>query len=217
MEKIKEFFGSFCSIFKFLRTLATDEKLSRLRILIIWSLSSFILSFVIYNTIQKWQVFIPAIELIGNHKPQQNSLFNMIIGTSVISILFFITDGIRGYHKMFNELIELPFKAFTRKSVSELVEEFGNEGIEKLKKVNFFKKIAGFIVLELILILWSIFTYFFVGGIPSGLGLLGYMADDLLLGIYLFFLEGFYSIYDGLSVVSQVYKPISLFGSQNEE
>jgi hypothetical protein len=211
MESIKKFFLDIVSIFKYIYQFSTNEEISRLRVLIVWALTSLIPSFIIYVTINTWQVHIPGVEL---RSQGGNSFLGLVAGTSILPILFFITNGLRGYHELFNTIIEKFFDNFERRSFTSLCQEYGNEeAVKKLRKVDLGKYVSAFVILEFIIIGWAIINYFMFGNTLSGLGLFGYVSDDLLLGALVFLLEGIYCIADSIIEAPNVYKLRPLFPS----
>lgn len=203
MDKITKFFEDLGNAISFIWTFSTDEKISRLRVFVLWFFAAVIPSFVIYNSINHWQTHIPGL----NTASQTSGVFwSMIFGTSIIPILFFITNGLRGYHKLFNELTDLIYSRFERKTLDELEMDYGSEGIEHLKAVNLGRFIGGFFTLELIIVGWATINYFLVGGNFTGLAWLGYVGDDLFMGAVVFVLESIYCIKDGLMATNKVYK-----------
>ena len=199
MNLIKDLLNIFSYIFKFL----TDPKLERLRIFILWGAIAFLPSISIYIIINTWQIHIPGVEVAIT---KNNPLWNMMLGTSILPILFFFTKGLRGYHIIFNNCLEFIFNKFERKSIEELEEEYGETGLNKLKKVNIGRYVAAFIVLELLILIWAIISYFILGSNITGLSLLGSIADELLLEVIVFGLEGIYCIFDAVVEIPSVYK-----------
>lgn len=214
MEPIRNFFEDLWNTVKFIYKFTTDKKISRLRVLILWSLTSVIPSFLIYVTINTWQVHIPGVE---SAQGGSNSLVSLIAGTSILPILFFITNGLRGYHELFNNILESFFNNFEKRSVTSLCTEFGpEEGMKKLRKVDLGKYVSAFVLLEFLIIGWATTSYFIFGGNLTGLGWLGYVADDLLMGAIVFILEGVYCITDGLLEAPKVYKLKPIFAKDPE-
>lgn len=212
MEAIKKFFLDLGSIFSYMYQFATNKEISRLRVLIVWALTSLVPSFIIYVTINTWQVHIPGVE---TSTQGGNSFLGLVAGTSILPILFFITNGLRGYHELFNTIIEKFFDNFERRSFTSLCQEYGTEeAMKKLRKVDLGKYVSAFVILEFIIIGWATANYFAFGNALSGLGLFGYVADDLLLGAIVFLLEGIYCIADGIIEAPSVYKLKPIFQSQ---
>lgn len=214
MESIKNFFEDLWNTVKFIYNFATDKKISRLRVLAIWSLTSIIPSFLIYVTINTWQVHIPGVE---SAQGGGNSLVSLIAGTSILPILFFITNGLRGYHELFNKILESFFKNFQVKDLTALTNEYGaDEAYRMIKKVDLGKYVSAFVLLEFLIIGWATASYFMFGGNLTGLGWLGYVADDLLMGAIVFILEGVYCITDALIEAPKVYKLKPLFVKETD-
>lgn len=200
---IRDFFSDSLTALKFVWDFSTDPKISRLRVFLVWEISALIPSFIIYNSINHWQTHIPGV----NSATQSGSiLLNMIIGTSIIPLLFFITNGLRGFHKAFNSVIDFLYSRLERKSVDELQVEYGTEGIELLKRVNLGKFIAGFLLLEILIVGWATVSYFLFGGNLTGLAWLGYVGDDLFMGAVVFILESIYCIFDGIAAAPSIYR-----------
>lgn len=213
MEAIKKFFLDLGNIFKYIYQFSTNEDISRLRVFLIWGLVSLIPSFVIAFTVNTWQVHIPGVESQQNN----NGLLGYITSTSILPLLFFITNGLRGYHEVFNKLIDALFSKFEMRNMEELIIEFGQEDtMKKLKRVDLARYISAFLLLEFIIISWAIINYFFFGRALTELGLAGYILDDLLLGAIVLILEGVCSIFDGFIELPSVYKIKPLFKPQVE-
>lgn len=211
IKNIKGFIDDIFSIFSFIYDFLTNDEIARLRIFFTWLAITLIPSIFIYFTINTWQVHIPQLEAtVGN---SGNPFINMIIGTSILPVLFFITKGLRGYHILFNEFVESIFNKFRRLSFEELEEKYGyEEAVVKVRKVDIAKYVAGFLSLEFIILGWATISYFFFGGNMTGLAWFGYVLDDLGLGAIVFILEGVYALVDGTVESSNVYalKPIEI-------
>jgi len=211
IDTISKFFIDLTSIAKYIYKFSTDDEIQRLRVLIVWFLTSLVPSVVIAFTINTWQVHIPGVEAAQGN----SSLIGYLAGTSILPILFFITNGLRGYHEMFNNILEAFFSNFEKRSMEDLIEEHGEkEALKKVKKVDLGRYISAFLLLEFIIIGWATMNYFFFGGALTGLGLAGYVLDDLLLGAIVLILEGIYSVADGLVEASTVYRLKPMFQSQ---
>lgn len=204
MNDIKKFFLDLGRIAKYVYKFGTDDEISRLRVLIVWSFIAIVPSIVIAFTISSWQIHVPGVE---TGQGASLGLTGLLAGTSVLPILFFITNGLRGYHELFNVTIEKFFNNFEKRSVTSLCTEFGpEEGMRKLRKVDLAKYISAFLLLEFIIIGWATTNYFIFGGNSTSLGLAGYVLDDLLMGAIVLILEGVYSIADGIIESPKVYK-----------
>ena len=209
INNVVDFFKDIYNILIFSYKFITDDKISRLRIFVSWLIITLIPSVFIYFTINTWQVHIPNIEAQNTTNP----LVGMIVGSSILPVLFFITKGLRGYHNLFNKTIEAFFSNFKERDFDSLEEEFGAEvSSEKLRKVAIGKHVAAFVILEFVILGWATLGYFLFGGNMTGLAWFGYVADDLLLGAIVFILEGIYSIFDGIIESKDVYrlKPITI-------
>lgn len=203
MDKIKKFFTELYANIKFIYDFTTDPKISRLRVFLIWAALSVVSSSVIYVTIATWQVHVPT---VSNQLKTVNPLIGMLFGTNILPILFLLTNGLRGYHKAFNDILQGIYSKFKRKTLAELQAEYGDEGLDLLRTVNIGRFVAGFVMLELIIVGWALFSYWVLGGNFTGLGLIGYIFDDLLMGAVVFLLEGFYAMKDALGATGKVYK-----------
>ena len=210
MKGVSTFFADLVKIAKYIYKFSTDDDIARLRVFIVWFTTALIPSVVIAFSISKWQVSIPGLEVSTN---TGGGIVGYITGTSILPILFFITKGLRGYHEMFNNILETFFGNFQRRSMEEMIVEYGEqEALKKVKRVDLGRYISAFLTLEFIIIGWATINYFFFGGSLSGLGLAGYVLDDLLMGAIVLILEGIYSVADGVLEAPSVYKlkPIDL-------
>lgn len=214
INELKDFFVDVFNIFKYVYDFGSSGRIARLRIFLVWLALTLIPTFFIYFTINAWQVHIPNLE--GD--VSSNGLVSMLLGTSILPILFFFTKGLRGYHKLFSNIIRSLFNNFVLKSSRELEEEFGEEGLEKLRVVNLGQHVSGFLLLEFIIIGWATFSYFAFGGNMTGLAWFGYIADDLLLGALVFILEAGYCVFDAIAEAPNVYKlkPLPFIGTKEE-
>ena len=203
MDKIKQFFMDIYNSVKFVYDFSTDPKISRLRVFVVWFALSLVSSIAIYVTISTWQVHVPS---VASQVKTTNPLISMLFGTSVLPFLFLLTNGLRGFHRIFNNMLQGIYKKFQRKTISELQEEYGEEGLELLRTVNIGRFVAGFVALEVIIVGWALLSYYLLGGNLTVLALIGYVFDDLLMGAIVFLLEGFYAISDALGATSKVYK-----------
>lgn len=202
-EGIKSTYSGFKNNLGFVADFFGNDDITRLRVFIIWSLGAMIPSLFIAWTIQTWQIHVPGIE-VGQNQP--NTLLPMLIGSSILPVLFTFTRGLRGYHSTFNGIIQGIFSKFRKKSTEELVEDFGVElAAKKLDRVNRAFYFAAFLFLELLIVGWDLALYPFLGQM-SGLGLFGYISDNLLLGAYVLILEGIYTIFDGVIDAPDVYE-----------
>lgn len=205
LKYVLNFFIDLFNSVKFIYQFFTNEKISRLRILFIWSLVAVLPSLFIYITINTWQVHIPGVE--AGNSANGSTLINLLVSTSVVPLLFFYTNGLRGYHKMYIYIVESLFSRFEVKPMKDLVEEFGlYEATEKIKTVDISKYITGLLLLEFIIMGWALFSFFIFGGNLTGLGLVGYCADDLLMGAIVFILEGIYFATDGIKTAPSIYQ-----------
>ena len=187
----------------FIADFFTNEDIERLRIFILWSVGAAAPSLFIAWTIQTWQLHVPGLEVGAN---QTNSLIPMLVGSSILPILFTFTKGLRGYHNTFSKIIESIFSNFRKRSREELVEQFGVEiANDKINKVNRAFYFSAFLALELLIVGWDLALYPFLGNM-SGLGLIGYISDNLLLGAYVLILEGVYTTFDGIVDAPDVYE-----------
>lgn len=212
-EFITNFFSDVFETIKYIYDFSTNKKISRLRVFFVWSLVALIPSFFIYFTINTWQVHIPGVEAASANN---SSIISMILSTSILPVLFFLTNGLRGYHNVFNYLLEAIFSRFELVPAEELLELYGTDATEMIKKVNLGKHVSGFLMLELMIISWATISYFLFGGNMSGLGLFGYIGDDLLMGAIVFVLEGIYCIVDGIVEASHVYRLKPLFAAGDD-
>ena len=212
-KSIAGFFEEVLNIFRYIYHFLNSDKIARLRILVVWSILTLIPTFFIYFTINAWQVHIPNLE--GNIST--NGFVNMLIGTSILPILFFFTKGLRGYHQLFNNVLQALFNNFRLKSSTELELQYGDEGLEKLRLVNLGQHVSGFLLLEVLILGWATFSYFAFGGNMTGLAWFGYVADDLLLGAWVFILEAVYSVADALKEAPNVYTLKPLFNPKPVE
>lgn len=203
LNPITNFLKDLQSIGGYIYKFSTDIEILRLRVFIVWSLIALIPSIAIAFTINTWQVHIPGVEYAQN---SGGGLWGYIAGTSILPILFFLTKGLRGYHELYNNLLEDFFSNFEKRSMESMILEYGEEeSLKKIKKVDLGRYISAFLILELVIIGWAVANYFFFGGALTGLGLAGYVLDDLLLGAIVLILEGIYSVADGLLEAPSVY------------
>jgi len=202
-EGIKSIYSGFRNNLGFVAGFFTNDDIKRLRVFILWSMGAAMPSFFIAWTIQTWQIHVPGIEVGAN---QPNTLLPMLIGSSILPILFTFTGGLRGYHSTFNGVIQGIFSKFRKKTSEELIEDFGPDlAARKLDRVNRAFYFAAFLALELLIVGWDLALYPFLGQM-SGLGLFGYISDNLLLGAYVLILEGVYTIFDGVLDAPDVYE-----------
>lgn len=202
-EGIKSTYSGFRNNLGFIADFFANEDITRLRVFIIWSLGAMIPSLFIAWTINNWQIHVPGVE-VGTNQP--NTIVPMLVGSSILPILFTFTKGLRGYHSSFNKVIEGIFSKFKKKSTDELEKEFSEEvAALKINKVNRAFYFSAFLSLELLIVGWDLALYPFLGAM-SGLGLFGYISDNLLLGAYVLILEGIYTIFDGLVEAPDVYE-----------
>lgn len=202
-EGIKSTYSGFKNNLGFIASFFANEEITRLRVFIIWSLGAALPSLFIAWTINNWQIHVPGVEVGAN---QPNTIVPMLVGSSILPILFTFTKGLRGYHSNFNSVIQAIFSKFRKKTSEELIEDFGPElAARKLDRVNRAFYFAAFLSLELLIVGWDLSLYPFLGTM-SGLGLFGYISDNLLLGAYVLILEGIYTIFDGLIDAPDVYE-----------
>jgi len=202
-EGIKSTYSGVKNNLGFIANFFANDDIKRLRVFIIWSLGAMIPSVFIAWTIQTWQIHVPGIEVGQN---QSNPLLPMLIGSSILPLLFTVTKGLRGYHNTFNSIIQNIFSNFRKKPTEQLVKYFGADiAAKKLDRVNRAFYFAAFLFLELLIVGWDLVLYPFLGQM-SGLGLFGYISDNLLLGAYVLILEGVYTIFDGVIDAPDVYE-----------
>jgi len=202
-EGIKNIYTGVKNNAGFVSDFMTNPDITRLRVFIIWSIGAAMPSLFIAWTIQTWQIHVPGIE-VGSNQP--NTLLPMLLGSSILPVLFTFTKGLRGYHNAFNSVIEGVFSKFRKRSRTELVELFGEELADgKINRVNRAFYFSAFLSLELLIVGWDLSLYPFLGTM-SGLGLFGYISDNLLLGAYVLILEGIYTTVDGLADAPDVYE-----------
>lgn len=210
LNAIIGFFKDLGTIGNYIYKFSTDDEIARLRVFLVWFVVALIPSVAIAFTINTWQVHIPGVEVAQNGS---GSVWGNIAGTSILPILFFITKGLRGYHEMFNNILEAFFSNLERRTMEDMIKEYGEkEALKKVKKVDLGRYISAFLLLEFIIIGWATTNYFFFGGALTGLGLAGYVLDDLLMGAIVLVLEGVYSVADGVLEAPSVYKlkPVEL-------
>lgn len=210
---IIDFFADLGNTAKFLFDFATDKKISRLRVLLVWTLVALIPSFFIYFTINTWQVHIPGMEAANANNA---SIISMVFSTSILPVMFFLTNGLRGYHSVYNYILDGIFSRFELMPFDEMIEKYGEDAPNKIKTVNIAKHVSGFVILEFIIIGWATASYFLFGGNMTGLGVVGYVGDDLLMGAIVFVLEGIYSVFDGFAEGKDIYRIKVPFISNND-
>lgn len=168
--------------FQFIQTFFTNPKLSRLRVFIMWSLlCSAPTLYIILVTLQT-QTYIPG---MGTDVTQY--FISMASGIIVVPTLFTLTNGLRGYHILFSKILGNLGYFFVPKSQEELAEELGPLLPEKVMQMEQTATILGFLTLEFIIIGWDVVVYILNN--MSGLSLLGFMSDNLLIAAFIFILE----------------------------
>ncbi len=171
--------------FQFIQTFFTSPKLSRLRVFIMWSLLCSTPTIYIVGVTLQTQVYVPGMP--GTDLIQY--FISMASGIFVVPLLFTITNGLRGYHILFSKLLGNLGYFFVPKSQEELAEELGPLLPEKVMQMEQTATILGFLTLEFIIIGWDLVIYFLFNGSMSGLSLLGFMSDNLLIAAFIFLLE----------------------------
>lgn len=171
-------------LLSFLKILLKNPKLLKLRIFTSWVvICSIPTTYVVLITL-KSQTFIPG---TYNDWSLTNYLFQMWSGIFVVPLLFTLTNGLRGYHILFSKILGNLGYFFVPKSQEELAEELGPLLPEKVMQMEQSATILGFLTLEFIIIGWDVVVYILNN--MSGLSLLGFLSDNLLIGAFIFILE----------------------------
>lgn len=171
--------------FQFIKTFFTNSKLSRLRVFIMWSFLCSTPTIYIVGVTLQTQVYVPGMP--GTDLIQY--FISMASGIFVVPLLFTLTNGLRGYHTLFSKLLGNLGYFFVPKSQEELAEELGPLLPEKVMQMEQTATILGFLTLEFIIIGWDIIVYVLFNNGMTGLSLLGFMSDNLLIGALIFILE----------------------------
>jgi hypothetical protein len=112
----------------------------------------------------------------------------MLGGSSIVPVLFTLTNGLRGYHSLFSRTAGLLGTLFVPKPIEELETEFGPLLPEKVMRMEASATVLGFLTLEGIIIGWDVLIYILFNRM-SGLSLFGFMSDNLMIGAFIFILE----------------------------
>lgn len=179
--------------------LGTDQESSRFRVFMIWTTLSIGSSITFRYLVNTWQLNVANLNSSNAGYP----LLSMVIGSSILPVIFTLTNGINGYHKWFNYLLSKILPAGDELEI--LTTKYGKDlGIEKEEKLLIMKNLLGFLLLELLIIAWGAFGYFVFSPL-QGLSGLAYIADDLFLGALVFIIGLLHATVEGLAILSDVY------------
>lgn len=181
--------------------LATEEESNRFRVLLFWGGLSVISSLVLSYMMNKWQVHVPEMPQGNQGRP----LLSMLLSGSILPVIFVFTNGLRGYHSVFNACVEAIYNRFYMKSDLQMAEQYGEkEGTKKKERVIVMKYMAGFLFLEVVIIAFGVIGYFAWGRL-QGLSAFVFTGDDLFLGAFVFVTEGVFIMLDGLRAAPSVF------------
>ena len=188
--------------FVYIYKLCTDPEISRLRVLLGWGIVSIAIDAVTYGIITTNGNYSANVESASSSNP----MFILVFGTSLLPILFYFTNGLNGFHKAFEAISKKIFSKFYEVPEAELIEEYGEDEGKLLKeRVYNMQNLSGFLFLEILILGYGFIGYFFFGRMNQ-LALLGYMADDLVLGAIVFIAEAIRTITVGWKAAPIVYK-----------
>lgn len=199
------------TLYQLLRGLFTSPSLSRFRTLLLWTVISYTPALLIYKGILQWTIYIPGADISANNSM---SFVALILGSSFLPILFFLTNGLKGYHDCCDQILNNSFGLFKKREVEVTERAVLDQAVVAVEEA---KMVVSFLLLELMIISWDSMLYFFFNQNLSSISFFGFISDSLLLAMLVFVIESVAIVVRGIKASFYAYELKNLFNQEEPD